>query len=152
MLAGPIYSAVLRLSRSGFATQQFVHTWPDLAPPITLTSNATAWTYGNWSQIIAKDAITSDYLVTRVSISGFDVSNALDYQIELGYGDSSSEVQIRDIPFHHEAVADAQCTTINFSVPTLILTNVRLAARLATSAIASAKTLKIAVGTIGLPL
>lgn len=138
--------------KGGQATQKAILTWPNAAPPITLTSGATEWTFGNWIQIIAVDTIITDYAVLSVSVSGFDTGNALDYQLELGVGDSPDEEARRAIPFHHNANVGEGLHHIEFVIPIEVSANTRFAARLACSSVASAKTIKLAVTTVPLPL
>jgi hypothetical protein len=153
MLIPAIMSFVQILARRGTqSTRKAMLVWPDKAVPVSITSGSTSWTYATWTQVIAANAITTDYMVMAITVSGFDTSNALDYQLELGTGNSPNEVSVRPIALHHEAQVGEGIVHIEFPIPMEVLANVRVAAQLACSSIASAKTLKISLHTAPLPL
>lgn len=153
MLLAPILSFLQKLSRRGLqSTAKAMQVWPDKATPITVTSGSTQWTYGSWAQLIAANAITSDYMVYAISVSGFDMSNALDYQLELGTGNSPNEVSKRPIALHHENQVGEMVVHIEFPIPMQVAANLRLAAQLSCSSLASAKSLKVSVHTVTIPL
>ena len=148
-----IVSFVQILTRRGAqATQNAMLVWPNKAVPTPVTSGSTTWVYGPWTQLIAANAITTDYAVTAITISGFATDSALDYQLELGTGNSPDELTKRPLSLHHDAEVGEGVVHIEFPIPMEVLANVRLAAVLACSSIASAKTLKVSVTTVPLPL
>lgn len=65
--------------------------YPDLADPITVSSNSTSWELGTEVTIIPTDTITSDYFCLYINIS--NISSNGHYQLHLfsdsfGSGDS----------------------------------------------------------------
>lgn len=153
MLFAPILSLVQKLSRHGLQSSvKTAQVWPDKAAPAVITSGNAQWVYGLWTQLIATNAIPLDYMVYAVTISGFDMSNALDYQLELGIGENSSEVSKRPLAIHHENQVGEGILHIEFTIPLQVAANTRLVAQLACSSLASAKSLRVSVHTITIPL
>lgn len=152
-LIPPILSFVQLIGRRGVqATKNAMLVWPNLAIPVTITSGSTEWVYGNWTQIIPANAITTGYAITAIAISGFDTGNALDYQLELGIGNSPDEVSKRPIALHHDAQTGEGVLHLEFPMPIEVAANVRVAAQLACSSLASSKTLGVNITTVPLPL
>jgi len=64
--------------------------YPTNASAITVTSNATAWTKGNWIEVVPASTITSNFIIDEVHVWVSNVS--VDYEYDIGFGGAGSEV------------------------------------------------------------
>jgi len=70
-------------------------TYPAAADPITISSAAVAWGFGDWVEIVPADTITYDFGIMGVLVYNTDNDHAL---IEIGTGAYGAEVTEIQIP------------------------------------------------------
>jgi len=58
--------------------------YPELADPITVTANATAWTLGNYAEIIPADTITSKFHLHYAEISNISANDIYELRLYSG--------------------------------------------------------------------
>lgn len=107
--------------------------WPALADGIAVTSHATTWTLGDWTEIIAANAITADFAIIGIMLGYLSAENNY-ILIELGEGASQAEAMILQIPLqfiHQSAVGGVLVLPVFFS-PRKVRANARISARSAT--------------------
>ena len=128
-LAGPGLDSLYGIA--GFMAYYHTHDsakiYPELANPVTLTADSSAWTYGSWVEIIPADTITEPFDIHWVLLSSISANG--NYTLQLGAGDSGSEEVIGTIGYNRNAVQSQEG-----SQPVQIphqASNKRIAARIA---------------------
>lgn len=104
--------------------------WPALADGIAVTSHATTWTLGDWTEIIAANAITADFAIIGIVLGYWGTENNY-ILIEVGEGASASEAMILQIPFqfiYQTSVGGLYVPPVFFS-PRKVTANTRVSAR-----------------------
>lgn len=66
--------------------------YPSLANGVTLTTAASAWTLGNFIEIIPANAITKRFRVDTANFAAFSIATT--YEIVFYKGESGSEIEI----------------------------------------------------------
>jgi len=88
------------------------------ALPVTVTSDAAAWTWGIWVEI---DDDIGDKAIRIYQIDLTNPSAAVDYEVQIGYGAAASEVPLGVVTYNLASV------TLPF--PIEVSAGLRLAAR-----------------------
>lgn len=79
--------------------------YPTLAATPTFTTNATAWTLGNFTELVPTGAINKPFEIGFVSFAAVSVSTS--YEFVLYAGESGQEVEIGRVRFRTATSADA---------------------------------------------
>jgi len=120
-------------------------TYPLLADPVTLTSSASAWTYGSYAEIVPADTITSDFWITGIEAS--NPSAADNYVICIATGGAGAETDIIEVPVTRTDITAAgviMSVIIPVNPPVKVSANTRISGRSASKA-ANANTIDVKI-------
>ena len=117
--------ALLNKSSEHIHSRQYVY--PTLADAITITTSASNWTFGAWTEVIPVSTITSDFDIHWVVIS--DISANDEFEIQIGSGAGGSEAVVASTNFVRDTVQAQQGAQP--VVMAIVAANTRIAVRLA---------------------
>lgn len=124
-----------RIHRSGTH-----HIYPTGSAAITITSSATAWVKGSYTEVIPVDTITERFYITGLVINNLVVDS--EYEVDIGTGAAASETVVATDT--HETHDSNLSKTLLFIPPIEIGANTRVAVRAATqNAVADTCTVKV---------
>jgi hypothetical protein len=101
--------------------------YPNLANAIVLSTHASAWTYGSYTQIVAASTLAAHMLLGLVVTA---VGQDDEYQVMIGTGGGGSETDLAE--FRFRTVSGGQMQVIPFpDGPRIIPANARIAGKAA---------------------
>lgn len=120
------YGSVLQIKALQGTFARISKVYPTLANGITLTTAATTWGLGNFTEIVPANTITKDFRIDTISFAAFSVATT--YEVVLYKGASGDEEEIGRMRVHPGASSGV---AINLFHSRLIPANTRITARVA---------------------
>jgi len=95
---------------------------------IGVTSGSNPWQFGSWTQILAPNEVTSDFVIIGIGGGWINSTGYEPVIVEIGIGDAGSEITIIELPLQAYPYS---CNSVD-CYPVKIPANTRVAARIAT--------------------
>ena len=127
----------------------YYKTYPIGANPVTVSSSANVWGYGNWTQVIAANAIANIFWVTGFLLT-YDELHSPVGQLTIGTGAAASESEIFNFPYKYSNGSTPTFLVhqfINLPIPYKLSANTRVSVRVRDSE-ATAENYKIYLNVV----
>ena len=116
------------------------YVYPTLAPAVVLTSSATAWTMGSYTEIIPIVTIKEMFYLTGIVLNNMVIDS--EYEVNIATGSAASEIVVGTVT--HETNDTNLSVVFPISPPIKVSSRTRISARVATeNAAADTCTIKL---------